>query len=207
MNYILLSLLLLAMNGCTSTQRSISCFSFPWSDKPVPKTDFRAWTENDRLHFIFIVEDADIIVSETWIGESTLDDEDRIEVFFAKDAALKDYWCLEIDTLGRVHDYHAQHYRKFDSTWNCPGLITAATRTATGYEVCASLPLTTLSALLGKPIACGSDIRIGLFRAEFYGQANATHGEANDNWLSWVRPDVKQPDFHIPSAFRVWRLP
>lgn len=46
-------------------------------------------------------------------------------------------------------------------------------------------------------------VRLGLFRAEFYGQEKATHGKSPDNWLSWVRPDVTQPDFHVPGAFRV----
>jgi len=40
---------------------------------------------------------------------------DRVELFFAKQAALNDYWCIEIDPSGRVHDYHAKHCRKFDS--------------------------------------------------------------------------------------------
>ena len=69
----------------------------------------------DRLHFTFTVEDGDIGVTKKWSGESTLDGEDRVEVFFANDSALKGYWCLKIDSRGRGHDYHAQHYRKFDS--------------------------------------------------------------------------------------------
>lgn len=172
MKYFILALLLLATTGCTTMQRDtaiIRDFTFPWCDKPATKTEFRAWTVSDRLHFIFNVEDRDIIVADKWNGESTLDGEDRVEVFFAKDPALKDYWCLEIDSKGRVHDYHAQHYRRFDSTWNCPGLQTSATRTTNGYEVHATLPLATLSALLGKPIARGSEVHLGLFRADFYG--------------------------------------
>ncbi len=210
MKHFIFALLLLAPTGCTTPRRDtviVNDFSFPWSDKPAPKTDFRAWTANDRLHFIFNVEDRDIIFADNWSGESTLDSEDRVEVFFAKDPALNDYWCLEIDSKGRMHDYHAQHYRKFDSGWNCPGLKTTATRTSHGYEVHATLPLATLSALLGKPITRGSEVHLGLFRAEFYGQEKATHGESPDNWLSWVRPNVKQPDFHVPSAFRPWRIP
>ena len=45
-----------------------------------------------------------------------------MEVFFARDAALSRYFCVELDPLGRVHDYAASLYRKFDSSWNCPGL-------------------------------------------------------------------------------------
>lgn len=191
----------------TGSETVISEFSYPWSDKPVPRTEFRAHTDGERLHFAFDVDDADIVVTEPWGGESTLDGEDRVELFFAKDAELRDYWCIEVDPLGRTHDYHAQHYRKFDSTWNCPGLQTTGERTATGYTVRGSLPLTTLSDLLGQPVTQGSSIRLGLFRAEFYGQTTASHGEARDNWISWVRPSATEPDFHTPSAFKEWSLP
>ncbi len=182
----------------------INAFSFPWADKPAPRTEFRAHTDGDRLHFTFDVEDSDVIVSDAWNGESTVDGEDRVEIFLAKDPALEDYWCIEIDPKGRVHDYRARHYRQFDASWNCPGLLAEGERTARGYVVRGSLPLATLSGLLGHPVTRGTEIRVGLFRADFY---KATRGEANDNWISWIRPTSAHPDFHIPSAFASWRLP
>ncbi|HEY0983609.1 carbohydrate-binding family 9-like protein [Schlesneria sp. T3-172] len=194
--------LLMSLIGTT-----ISDFTFPWSDKPAPPTTFKAKVVGDRLHFSFDVTDSDVICSKEWKGESTVDHEDRVEIFIAKDNDLHDYWCIEIDPEGRVHDYYARHYRKFDSKWNCPGLKTLARRTDHGYEVETSLPLATLSDLLGEPIQSGSRIRIGLFRAEFYGTAEGSRGEANDNWISWVKPTTQNPDFHIPSAFREWQVP
>lgn len=185
----------------------ISDFTFPWADKPAPRTAVEAYTADERLHFVFTVDDSDIVYNETWSGEETLNGEDRVEVFFAKDAQLGQYWCVEIDSAGRVHDYKASHYRKFDNTWNCPGLKTSAERTATGYKVMVSVPLATLSELLGEPVKEGTELRIGFFRAEFYGTDSATHGSANDNWLSWVRPETEKPDFHVPSAFRLWAVP
>ncbi len=198
------------LSGCGTQPENYSVitgFTFPWSDKPAPRTSFNAFTDAERLHFEFTAEDDDLIIAPTWAGESTLDGEDRVEIFIARDAALRDYYCIEIDALGRVHDYAARHYRKFDSNWDCAGLQTAARRTASGYVVSGSLPLATLGALTGKPVTRGSTIRIGLFRAEFYGKGSRTHGDAADNWLSWVRPDTPQPDFHVPSAFRDWRVP
>jgi hypothetical protein len=196
--------------GCCIVPREhpvITEFTFPWSGKAAPYTGFRAFTDQQRLYFEFTVEDHDIVTTPAWAGESTLDDEDRVEIMIARDAALKDYYGIEIDTQGRVHDYAAHYYRQFDSQWNCEGLQTTAQRTAAGYVVKGSLPLSTLSVLTGKPVMRGSTIRIGLFRAEFYGKDRRTHGDANDNWLSWVRPDAKTPDFHVPSAFRDWRVP
>lgn len=179
-------------------------FVFPWSDRPAPATGFRAHTADDRLHFRFVVEDSQVIVSDKWKGESTLDEEDRVEIFFARDGSLSEYWCIEIDPLGRVHDYRARHYRRFDSSWNCPGLAVTGKRTPAGYDVAGSIRLSALGGLLGREVKRGTVLRVGLFRAEFYG---ATRGEARDNWISWVRPDSREPDFHVPSAFREWTIP
>lgn len=182
-------------------------FTYPWADKPAPRTEVAIRNADDALHFTFTVDDSDIVVTEKWTGESTLDGEDRVEIFFAKDEQLQQYWSIEIDSQGRVHDYQASHYRNFDNTWNCPGLKTTAQRTQTGYTVTATIPLATLGELLGQPVKEDTQLRLGLFRVEFYGTDPATHGDANDNWISWVRPETEKPDFHVPSAFRLWIVP
>lgn len=204
--HLLLCWPLLAALACSANggETVIDAFAYPWADQPAPRTTFRAHNDGHRLHFTFEVEDADVIVSKTWNGESILDAEDRVEIFFAGDPALKKYWCIEIDPNGRVHDYHAQHYRRFDPSWNCPGLRAEGERTQAGYNVRGSIPLATLSELLGHPVTRGTEIRVGLFRAEFYGN---TRGEADNNWISWVRPKTDAPDFHTPTAFTLWRLP
>ncbi len=184
----------------------IRTFSFPWSASPAPRTEFRAAIVGDRWHFTFDAEDHDIVVAPRWRGESTVDAEDRVEIFLARDAALEHYFCIEIDPLGRVHDYAASHYRKFDSTWNCPGLMTSARRTANGYQVEGNVPLASLEVMLGQPVHSGDTVLAGLFRAEFYGHEERTQGAADDNWISWVKPEPKKPDFHVPSAFAELRL-
>ncbi|HNU98759.1 MAG: DUF4838 domain-containing protein [Verrucomicrobia bacterium] len=262
---------------------AIRSFSFPWSSRPAPATEFRAWADADHLYFSFTAEDDDLVVETRFDGESTLDREDRVEIFFARDEAparmfngvvtaakpktpecgprrarkqnracpgeseegktvsgwrsspsdrplpsaahpgavlptspdqvqrgasdrsgLARYYCIEIDPLGRVHDYAAQHYRQFDSSWNCPGLRAAGTRGSRGYTVEAAVPFATLSDLMGRATGPGATLRIGLFRAEFRPGAL---GDAPDNWISWVRPATTEPDFHVPSAFREWRIP
>lgn len=182
-------------------------FTFPWAAKPAPRTEFRANIAGGRLHFAFDCDDRDLVIAREWRGESTLDGEDRVEIFFARDATLSRYFCIEIDALGRVHDYAASHYRKFDSAWDCPGLRTAARRTKSGYRVDASLPLSALSTMMSRPVRSSDTVLAGLFRAEFYGSEPRTHGDADDNWLSWVRPTTKTPDFHVPSAFTHFTLP
>lgn len=179
-------------------------FVYPWSRREAPATEFRALVDRERLYFAFQVSDKDVVAAKEFPGESTVNGEDRVEVFFARDKELERYFCIEIDALGRVHDYAASHYRKFDSGWNCPGLRAAGRLISDGYIVEASIPLKTLSDLMGRPVAPGSVMRVGLFRAEFRPGAL---GEADDSWLSWIKPKTNKPDFHVPSAFADWRLP
>src|SRR6266567_9262051 len=145
----------------------LRAISFPWSERAAPPTEFRAVADAERLYFAFQVGDDDVVVQEDFTGESTLDREDRVEIFFARDAALERYFCLEIDPLGRVHDYAASHYRKFDSSWKCVGLQAAGKICPGGYTIEASVPLKTLSELVQRPVAAGASLRIGIFRAEF----------------------------------------
>src|SRR6266536_3047202 len=72
----------------------LRAISFPWSERAAPTTEFRAVADAERLYFAFQVSDDDVVVQEDFIGESTLDREDRVEIFFARDAALERYFCL-----------------------------------------------------------------------------------------------------------------
>lgn len=180
----------------------IDDFSYPWTNTPPPSTRCELQWRGDALHFLFDVKDSDVVVSSEWKGESTVDAEDRVELFFARDDALSRYYCIEVDPLGRVHDYAAKHYRQFDSAWRCDGSLTRGERTPDGYRVEGSIPRATLETMLGKPFKLGAPFRLGVFRAEFRSSERDTPGSRVDNWISWVKPDARQPDFHVPSAFR-----
>ena len=178
-------------------------FIFPWEQRDAPLTKFRAFCDDEFFYFCFQVHDEDPVFEEKFESESVVDVEDRVEIFFARDAKLKEYYCLEVDPLGRVHDYAARYYRKFDSTWKCSGLRTAAAITKTGYEIEGSIPLKTLEELGLPSLHSGSILRIGLFRAEF------SRGQGSDleqHWISWVDLSKYKPDFHIPEAFGCMRM-
>lgn len=177
-------------------------FSYPWAKESPPSTSFEMQWKGNALHFRFDVDDPDVVVASTWDGESTVDHEDRVELFFARDDALAQYYCVEIDPLGRVHDYAARHYRQFDTRWRCDGSLTRGTRTPTGYRVEGSIPGATLESMLGRTVKRGTTIKMGVFRAEFRSAERETPGARADNWISWVKPETTQPDFHVPSAFR-----
>ena len=178
-------------------------FSFPWEQRAAPVTEFRSLCDDEFFYFSFRVHDEDVVFEEAFDNESTMDREDRVEIFFSRNDKLKEYFCLEVDPMGRVHDYSASYYRKFDSSWDCAGIRTAGSITKEGYTVEGSIALKTLEALGLPSPGSGHMLKAGLFRAEFnHGPESAPEA----HWISWVEPGTKQPDFHVPSAFGCLQL-
>lgn len=177
---------------------------FPWQQRKTPFTEFCCVTDGNYLLFAFQCEDADVVIggAEPRV-ELAVAEGDRVELFFARDLALSEYYCLEISPAGNVLDYKASFYRQFDDSWDCPGLAVAAKTRKGGYVVELAIPLTTLRKLTGFDRAEDQVIPIGVFRAEF------SHTHANkprEEWISWVCPETEKPDFHVPSALGRFRF-
>lgn len=173
-------------------------FAFPWDRRPLPHTEFRALFDAEALYFAFSVDDDDVVLAEPFGGKADVVREDRVELFFAVDENLAEYYCLEIDPLGRVLDYRARHYREFDFSWSFPGLEVAGVQTAGGYDVEGRIPLASLASLGFPSPASGRPINLGIYRAEF------RHGNGPDpieGWISWIDPETQEPDFHVPESF------
>ncbi len=179
-------------------------FVFPWERRKAPRTEFCCVTDGKQAFFAFRCEDVDVVVngSETK-RELAVADGDRVELFFARDLTLDDYHCIEIGPSGRVLDYQASYYRKFNDAWNCPGRVVATTIQETGYVVEFAIPLTTLRELTGLDWTTGCAPRVGVFRAEF---SHTKSDKPKEAWISWVRPHTAEPDFHVPSAFGNFRI-
>lgn len=139
-----------------------------------------------------------MVFEKTFDTEATVDGEDRVEIFLAADDKLKEYFCLEIDPLGRLHDYAASCYRNFDSSWDCPGICTAASLTESGYVVECSVPLKVFESLNLPSLGAGDVLKAGLFRSELTRGQDST---PQARWISWIDPKTKKPDFHLPDAF------
>ncbi len=178
-------------------------FTYPWEKRPAPSTQFRAVCDHASFFFCFEVQDSDIVAAEAFADESVVNGEDRVEVFMSCDTEMKRYYCLEIDPLARVHDYAATYYRKFDSSWNCPGLRVAASRSGQGYVVEGSIPLATLESLGLWSRSAGLPLRAGVFRAEF---SHTRGGPPEEHWISWIDPGTREPDFHVPGSLGSLRL-
>jgi hypothetical protein len=178
-------------------------FSFPWEHEVAPFTEFRALCNDNYFYFSFTAYDEDVIVEEKFGTESVVAREDRVEIFLACDDKLKEYFCLEVDPLGRVLDYAASYYRKFDNSWDLPRARTAASITNEGYTVEGSIPLKSLEAIGLPPLGTGRLLKAGLFRADFNHGLNS---KPKEQWISWVDPATERPDFHVPSAFGCFRI-
>jgi hypothetical protein len=191
-------------------------FTFPWRSVPAPATEFRAVCDPQAFYFHYRVLDADIVVVEPFTDELDAVLEDRVEMSFARDDRLSDYYWWEIDSRGRVFDYRAAFYRKIFPEWKLEGLAVRATPIPHGYQVEGRIPLTTL-AKLGFALSPGKKVRFAVFRAEFSHDRSGRkvspvtdihnlgrHREGPppiQEWISWVDPATAEPDFHIPAAF------
>ena len=179
-------------------------FAFPWRDRKTPRTEMCCVCDGKRLLFAFRCDDADLVLRGNLPeDEMAVADGDRVELFFGKDPEMKEYYCFEMAPAAAVLDYRAAFRRKFDTTWDCPGLTLAGKTRRGGYVVEGAIPLSSLKQMCGADLLAGQPIRVGAFRAEY------THvdGEQPDAaWISWIHPNSEKPDFHIPSALGTFRI-
>ncbi|HKK75355.1 MAG TPA: sugar-binding protein [Saprospiraceae bacterium] len=170
-------------------------FSYPWRAEVPPKTEFRALHNDTYLYFRFEVWDDQLIAAEHEQVKQAVVESDRVELFFRKDKQMNPYYCLEMDWKGRLLDNQAQYHRIMDYQWQWPanGLTFQSRLTAKGYTVEGSLTKTSLRQL---GLLREGKIETGIFRGEYQDSPGK-----QVKWISWVRPDSPQADFHIPSAF------
>jgi hypothetical protein len=191
-------------------------FTFPWKPAPAPATEFRALCDGTNLFFTFRVQDPDIVVLDKLRDEEDEVFEDRVEVYLSRDEEMKDYYCFEVDSRGRAFDYRGAYYRRLDTKWSFDGLATKASPLPNGYEIEGCIPLKSLAALGFPAIRPGAKIRCGLYRAEFSHDRSGRPVEQKaslhnlgrkvegpppvEEWISWVDPKIKEPDFHVPAT-------
>jgi hypothetical protein len=175
----------------------LSDFHYPWESDRAADMEFRAIYDDQWIYCSFRVRDENVL---TYVKESSKEEVlygDRVEIFFSIDDKLSTYYGLEIDPNGRVYDYQASHYRKFDAQWQWPeGQLRITTKEYKGgYEVVVRIGLGSLKEL---GLLHNQTLRVGLFRGKCM-EINFT--EDRMRWISWIRPESPFPDFHIPSAF------
>jgi len=186
------------MNPIWEQANLTSDFSFPWEEQTPPKTSFRAFYDDEFFYFRFDVEDDNVLTHVKEDHKMEVVDSDRVEIFFRQDEKLNPYYCLEMDARGRVLDYVTRYYRDFDYKWQWPGsenLSVKASENKEGYVVEGAIRLASLKEL---GLLKNNVLEAGLYRGYCMQLPNP---EADLRWISWVKPEVEEPDFHIPSSF------
>jgi hypothetical protein len=145
------------------------------------------------LYIFYKAEDHNLVIKDSLNNEIDIASEDRVELFLSKDNTMEEYFCVEIDPLGRILDYRASYYRKFDDQWDVDGIQVASKIDSQSYQIEVAIPLKSIAEM---GIDISKDFYVGLFRADF---ENSVSG-IKENWLSWVNPKITKPDFHVPEA-------
>jgi hypothetical protein len=180
-------------NGVTT----ITNLRSPWKPAERDSTIFRCYSSHKYFNFCFEVIDRNMTVFD-YTDELTVAKGDRVELFFSPSIKLHPYYCLEINPNGHILDYKAQLYRKFDYSWNFNHCSIVGKITPTGYVVEGRMSISELEKL---GIDFNKGFHLGVFRADF-----TEKKEDAVIWYSWIKPHVKEPDFHIPSAFGKCKL-
>jgi hypothetical protein len=87
-----------------SNARVESDFIFPWQQRTAPATDFRALCDEDYFYFAFRVMDADLFVLADLPEEGYAVFENRVEMYFARDEKMQNYYWIEMGPQGRTMD-------------------------------------------------------------------------------------------------------
>ncbi len=172
-----------------SPSASVDGLHAPW-DGLEDDTLFRCFSDSDSFYFLYEVTDPTPTYAESFTGEATVENEDRVEIFFSPGQSMDDYYCAEIDPLGRVLDYSGHYYRNIDYSWNFRTMRLVGQLTENGYIVAGKVSKAELREL-------GCDLEggfwMGVFRADY-------RQDLSVNWYSAVSTDDISPDFHKPDV-------
>lgn len=176
---------------------SLTDFSSPWDTKPIKKIEFKAIHNSEKIFFKFKVDDAQTHIHPSKDKKNSINNSDRVELFFRSDASLNPYYCLEIDPLGRIMDFKAKPNKDFDFNWNWPtDDIEIKSYIDTNFftvEIAISIQSLKDLNLLKNGI-----IETGIYRAKYNKQKNNTF---KPTWIPWVNPNTATPNFHTPTSF------
>jgi len=173
---------------------ALTAFFNPWDSSAQPETSLKMLKDGDFLYFYFEVKDNDIVLAENYSEKLDIAKEDRVELFFATDTGLNEYYGFEMNPKGQTLDYSASYYRQFDYEWSAPaGFEIRSEIVSDGYCVAGKIP----TGFIDKLKQPDGSILFGVFRAEF----SRKDGEVQENWLTIKDSFTPQPDFHVPASF------
>lgn len=177
-------------------------FSSPWEKQQVKSTVFMALWNVKHLFFNFTVFDSSVHIDKTDDTKNSINNSDRVELFFRIDTNLTPYYCLEIDPTPRVMDFIARPDKRFDFQWNWPK-DDIEVKSFVGKEYFTVEGAISLASLKWFGLLKKGCIETGIYRAEYNEQQD---GRYEPTWISWVDPKTKSPNFHTSSSFGMLQL-
>lgn len=172
-------------------------FCSPWSNQKKTEIRFKALWDREKLFFNFTVSDTAIHLETQDDSFESIGNSDRVELFFRPDQSLNPYYCLEIDTSGRIMDFIAYPNKNFDFNWKWPknDLIVKSTVDANSFTVEGAISIASLKSF---NLIKNNKIETGVFRAKYTKRQN---GRFEPTWITWVNPNTETANFHIASSF------
>jgi hypothetical protein len=180
----------------------LSNFVSPWNESAFEKIEFRALWDTKNLCFQFKVFDPKVYIDKNTNIVQSINNSDRVELFFRINETLNPYYCLEIDPTPRVMDFKALPNKVFDFSWDWPKeeIVVRSSIYTTYFTVEGSISLASLTDL---GLLNEGNIEAGIYRAKYNIKED---GHYIPTWISWVNPKTKSPNFHTPKSFGVLKL-
>ncbi|MNQ07695.1 hypothetical protein D3C85_204810 [compost metagenome] len=177
-------------------------FVSPWQSEKQSEIEFKALWDGKKLFFCFTVFDTVIHIEKKDDSFDSINNSDRVELFFRPDDSLNPYYCLEIDTDGRLMDFIAYPNKNFDFDWNWPknDIAIKSSINKNNFTVEGEISIESLNRF---HLIKDHKIETGIFRAKYYTKDNLNFEPI---WITWVNPNTETPNFHTPSSFGILEL-
>ena len=181
---------------------SLTDFSSPWDAKTIDKIEFKALHNLEKIFFRFQVHDSQTHIHPSKSKNDSINNSDRVELFFRTNEELNPYYCLEIDPTQRLMDFKAKPDKDFDFNWNWDkdDILIKSDIQKDFFTVEISISLSSLTRL---DLLKDGKIETGIYRAKYNQQDN---GGYEPIWITWVNPNTETPNFHTPTSFGLLHL-
>lgn len=185
-----------------NTAMPLTDFCSPWESEEPSKIIFKALWDQENFFFNFTVFDSEIHIEKKDDRIESINNSDRVELFFRPDNSLNPYYCLEIDTAARIMDFIAYPDRDFDFNWNWPknDIVVKSSVNENSFTVEGFI---SIQSLRNFGLIKNSKMEVGVFRAKYSKKQN---GCIEPTWITWVNPNTEEPNFHIASSFGTFIL-
>lgn len=172
-------------------------FCSPWDSERPSKITFKALWDTEKFFFNFTVTDSSIHIEKKDDSIDSINNSDRVELFFRPDDSLNPYYCLEMDTEARLMDFIAYPNKNLDFSWNWPKehILIKSSVKKDSFTVEGSISIQSLTDL---NLIKENKLETGIFRAKYSPDQN---GNFEPVWITWVNPSTETPNFHIASSF------